>query len=401
MSKDNSDFFKHKSEWAHTKDALLKKYLLPYTTKILRTGRGLQYVDAFAGKGMFEDGSKGSPVIACEVIDEAVRISQARYKSVSMLFVEKQYATELAANVARFPNAQVRSGTFELLSTNLSQTNSTTNLFLYIDPFGVKSLDLGFFLSVARRFSTVEVLLNFNSFGFFRAACSAYNVSYTDIEEFDDAIVERDDGAEESTTRSIEMLTRAAGGDYWKDIVLDYRNGRIDGYESERRLADEFCNHLRPSYKYVLNLPIRLRPGQRPKYRMIHMTNHEDGCLLMYDQMQKEQVQIHNIQRDGQLSLFSQDSDNEYIDERVVREKLLSTICGYRIPRKLETVLADFVIENGLTLGCKELRGMVREFEESGAIKVVRSPEYTEKGTRSRFMESSHGKTVLIGRADG
>ena len=68
MSKDNRDFFEHKSEWAKTKDALLEKYLVPYTTKILRTGRGLTYVDSFAGKGLFDDGTEGSPLIACKAI---------------------------------------------------------------------------------------------------------------------------------------------------------------------------------------------------------------------------------------------------------------------------------------------------------------------------------------------
>lgn len=400
MSKDNSDFFKRKSAWAYTKDALLEKYLVPYTTKILATGKGLLYVDAFAGKGRFEDGSKGSPVIACEAIGEAVRISQSANKNVNMLFVEKQYASELASNLSQFPNANVRSGTFELLASSLSQVQSSANLFLYLDPFGVKSLDLNFFLNITRQFGTVEILLNFNSFGFFRAACSAYNVSYSDVEAFDDELVEREVDTESDMTRSIEMLSKAAGGDYWEVIVQDYRNERIDGYEAERRLSNEFCRRLRSSYRYVLNLPIRLKPGQRPKYRMIHMTNHEDGCLLMYDRMQKEQVQLQDIQRDGQLSLFSHDSDNQYIDERAIRESLLSAVRKLSTPCKLEIVLANFVIQNGLSLSSKELRGMLRVFEESELIKVEREPEFTERGTRSRFMESGHGKRILIGRAD-
>lgn len=70
MAKDNSTFFLKKNIWSEVKDELLGCYLRPYVQKILATRRPLFYVDCFAGKGRFDDGTKGSPLIALEIIDE-------------------------------------------------------------------------------------------------------------------------------------------------------------------------------------------------------------------------------------------------------------------------------------------------------------------------------------------
>src|SRR5699024_12445088 len=84
---------------------------------------------------------------------------------------------------------------------------------------------------------------------------------------------------------------------------LDFQAGRIDGYQAERRLSAEYKQHLKQKYKYVLDMPIRLKPGQRPKYRMIHVCDHEDGCFLMAENMQRRKDELFvNIQQNGQLS---------------------------------------------------------------------------------------------------
>lgn len=134
---------------------------------------------------------------------------------------------------------------------------------------------------------------------------------------------------------------------------------------------------------------------------MVHITNHIDGCLLMYEQMQKEQVNLHDIQREGQLSLFSQDSENKLIDERTVKNDLLADIAASSSLKRLEEVLAHFIMKNGLTLSLSELRMMVKGFEHEGLIKVVRFPERTQKGKPTTFMASEHGNIIYVGKSDG
>ena len=72
MAKKNDDFFKKKKQWSIVKDELLGCYLKPYFQKILHTNRDTVYIDCFAGKGVFEDGKPGSPLIALQIIQECL-----------------------------------------------------------------------------------------------------------------------------------------------------------------------------------------------------------------------------------------------------------------------------------------------------------------------------------------
>jgi hypothetical protein len=60
---DNKDFFDKKKKWSTYKDSLLGCYLVPYYQKILISPYRSIYIDGFAGKGRFGDGSIGSPLI--------------------------------------------------------------------------------------------------------------------------------------------------------------------------------------------------------------------------------------------------------------------------------------------------------------------------------------------------
>ena len=152
MAKKNNDFFVEKKAWSVVKDELLGCYFMPYVSKILHTGRPLVYVDCFAGKGKFDDGTPGSPLIALEAIDD---------------------------------------------------------------------------------------------------------------------LIEYDPSKMNKSSESIDELNAIAGGDYWTRIIDQYKVGAIDGYEAETRFAEQYCQRLRQNYKYVLNMPLRIKKGQRPKYRLI------------------------------------------------------------------------------------------------------------------------------------
>ena len=75
MAKKNDDFFVEKKPWSEVKDQLLGCYLKPYVAKILHTHKPLVYVDCFAGKGKFDDGKQGSPLIALEIMEQGLNSS--------------------------------------------------------------------------------------------------------------------------------------------------------------------------------------------------------------------------------------------------------------------------------------------------------------------------------------
>lgn len=331
MSKDNSDFFEAKSEWSKIKDSLLAYYLPPYVSKILMTHKPLIYVDGFAGPGQFKDGNEGSPLIASRIIDERLLASNAACPKVLKIFIETEHCEQLRDNLASF-NPLIYERSFADLPAILEEQGVTdANLFLYIDPFGIKHLNMGLFHDLVGIYPSVEVLINFNSFGFVREACRVYGIAFDDLPE--DDLLERDPWDIVAADEVTERLTTIIGGADWQDVVDRYKTGAIKGIEAEYEVACLYSNNLKEAFKYVLNFPVRLKAGNHPKYRMFHASNHHDGAILMYETMGKEKTDLLFLQSDGQTSLFDQTIENELIDRNDVKIKLFdfAVRIGHRI----------------------------------------------------------------------
>lgn len=414
MSKDNTKFFKEKNNWSLIKDKLLGHYLEPYFQKVLMTGKPIFYVDCFAGKGKFEDGNPGSPLIALEKREDCLRRTKRADKlgAIKTCFIDLNYAEELKENVLSvnpiYDKPIVISGRYEEKIEQCLQDKQGNNIFLYIDPYGIKALDSNLFDKFQTYgFYTFEMLINFNSFGFFRDACRVMNVDYKN----DDALSDLDDLVEYEPTivntskQSEDLLTRIAGGDYWKDIVADYRNKKINGYQAERRLSVEYKQRLKQRYKYVLDMPIRLKEGQRPKYRMIHVCDHEDGCFLMAQNMQKQKEELFfRIQKSGQLSLFDLSTDytssveGELLTKEEIAQKVKQTLNRFSEEIRITKFLALFVNEHGLVCEFKMIYDILEEFKIMGMIDIIRIPEKTKGGQISKFWEEKDGRKIIIRR---
>ena len=325
-----------------------------------------------------------------------------------MRFIELNHAKDLVTNLADQPSGRCKviDGKFEdhiipLLQQAKSQ-NRSMNVFLYIDPYGVKALSADLFDKLPALFSTAEILINLNTFGFIREACRVMKVAFRereddvfrDLEEYDSSIL-----------NSFEELNAIAGGDYWKLIVLNYSKGSIDCYQAEKEFAEQYKLRLRKSYNYVLDMPIRLKAGQHPKYRMIHATNHPDGCMLMADNIAKRTDHlVVEIQDGGQLSLFQQTADNEIVDDLALEANartLLSKIPDYI---RLNQFLARFYDEYGVLCDLSRLssgknRSVLKTMEKNRVISVVRDPAYTSNGAPTKFWQESRGKTLMLKRS--
>ena len=113
MAKKNNDFFVEKKAWSVVKDELLGCYFMPYVSKILHTGRPLVYVDCFAGKGKFDDGNPGSPLIALEAIDKCQNITSMKFSQIEATFIDLNYADDLRKNLQKYPWVNVIDGKYE------------------------------------------------------------------------------------------------------------------------------------------------------------------------------------------------------------------------------------------------------------------------------------------------
>lgn len=271
MAKKNDDFFKEKKSWSEVKDALLGNYLKPYLQKILHTRKSIVYVDCFAGKGVFEDGQPGSPLIALQTMQDCLNHTAMSAWNIESYFIDLNYANDLKVNLREYPGIKVISGKYEDEICGILEKKRGCNMFLYVDPYGIKALDCSLFDSFATHgFNSIELLINMNSFGFIREGCRVLGVNLDNDDIFED-LVEYDSTRLSADKKSKSALDKIAGGDYWTHIIENKRRNKITAYDAEAQFADEYCKRLRQSYSYVLNMPLRIRPGQVPKYRTSYL----------------------------------------------------------------------------------------------------------------------------------
>lgn len=400
MAKKNDDFFVEKKPWSRVKDELLGCYLKPYVAKILYTHKPLAYVDCFAGKGKFEDGQPGSPLIALDIFKQGLASTKLDGEArIGAAFIDINYASDLETNLSAYPGVKIVSGAYEDTIEGLLKFKTGCNVFLYIDPYGIKALDCTKFDSFANgHFNTIELLINMNSFGFIREACNAMGTQFKIGDDgFFDDLVEYDPTILDATDKSIEALNRIAGGDYWKELIARYKNGEINGYKAEECFSEQYCQRLSKSYTYVLNMPIRIQQDQHPKYRMIHATNHPGGCVLMADNICNRWELLKEIQTSGQMTLFQEDFNNRIIDESKIREKIIEHFSQYDTWISLTMAEAVFFVKYGAICKSGEIAKILKVLEKEGRLLVDRNPAFSEKKKQSTsFMTESHGQTVSV-----
>jgi three-Cys-motif partner protein len=301
MSSSNS-FFKEKRAWSKIKDEVLKAYLVPYLAKVSRTRRPIIVADCFAGKGCFDNGEPGSPLIIAEAI--AHQLTDPSTQAIKGVFIEKKYYKDLQANIPHAPWCIPLEGNYaERMDYFVNNYPSRDqNLFLYVDPYGIKSILFSYFemIRMKKDFHSVELLLNLNTFGFLREACRLLNCPVSEKEA--PADYERD-------INSPERLDDIAGGTYWREIVYRY-NAHQKMPIAEEELINNYCERLRTVFRYVVNIPIKAKLNHIPKYRIVFGTDHEDALLLMVDNMNKRWTKFREEARNNQVALFEIDFPN-------------------------------------------------------------------------------------------
>lgn len=401
MSKNNDDFFDVKKDWSKIKDALLDGYLPEYFAKVLWTQKTIVYVDCFSGKGKFNSGEDGSPRMALKSGWETIVKSRSQNKRIDFYFIEARYANELSSNIADLKtnlNVEVLDGKYEEEIDSILSSANGKNIFLYIDPYGVKTLNFSFFTKLAQN-KSVEFLLNLNSFGFLRAGFSALNISeFEFLFDDDDLISIEPIYSFEKGEKLASRLDLVAGGNYWREIILKCKNREITTRDAEKEFTRQYINLLKKHFSFVLNMPIKLKPTAQPKYRMIHVLNHEDGCLLMAENISRQKDKLFiDIQGKGQQSLFEETFENEVIDITEIKEKILQFLNS---EKNLTTFIAEFYTYYGMLCKVNDLKEALKELEKQGKIIVTRNPALSEKLRKPTvFWDENKGHKVRISKS--
>ena len=66
------------------------------------TKRPIFYVDCFSGKGRFDDGKPGSPIIALDIRKDCIAQTRSENAQIDMCFIDLNYASDLELNLSSY-----------------------------------------------------------------------------------------------------------------------------------------------------------------------------------------------------------------------------------------------------------------------------------------------------------
>jgi hypothetical protein len=152
-------------------------------------------------------------------------------------------------------------------------------------------------------------------------------------------------------------------------------------------------------------MPIRLKSGHRPKYRMIHVCNHEDGCFLMAENMQRRKDELFtNIQQNRQPSLLdfidtmTSTVENELMTIDEIEKLLTDYLTGIDGEVGFKKLLAGFLNEHGLLCDFNMLHSILENLGRRNRIDIIRTPATTSTGKPTVFWTEKGAQRVSIRR---
>ena len=268
MSKPNRSFFRGKRAWSAIKDRVLRTYMPPYLSKVKMLGHPILVVDCFAGRGKFDDGTPGSPLIMCQL---AKKYAPSLSKCVFVNSVKSDH-NALKRNLDKFIQERIAypvHGNSQSLLLEVQKAKANFTLFMYLDPFGLKGCDFGTIKTLLERGKqSTELLINLSMPALHRlAACNAVadgRSNSPEIREFH------------------RILDEVFGGDYWKDYMF---NAKLSREHKEQSVVGEYMARLKQILPYVGSCPVREKNGGIVKYFITFASRHPDALLLMNDTM--------------------------------------------------------------------------------------------------------------------
>lgn len=271
---DNEDFFRERRAQAVLKHEILKRYPTVFAAKAGQR-RPVVFLDGYAGRGEYEDGSPGSPVLLAQAA-----ANLAGFRSVTGIYVEESrkdylHLKEVLARHGRTDDPVLHGDVQDHLPTILARAHGAA-FFAFLDPFG-PALDrehlVGSFLRRGGP-APVEVLLH---------------VSVSSVARLGGLFRRRrEEGKALSPAekRSVQHLDRFLGETWWQEYFEPVRGVTDEerATDAALRVADRYRAELCAATGFQsVSMPIRRRPDQLPKYILVLFTRHMDGLWHFAD----------------------------------------------------------------------------------------------------------------------
>lgn len=294
-------FFDEKRTWSKMKDRIIGWYLIPYITKVKQFNKKIVIVDGFAGTGFYKDGTEGSPIIICKILEE--RANSIGAEAVG-IFIEKdpKCFKELEKNLKIYEDKKLAvtlHGDFKELALKIIELASQSPTFFYIDPFGIKGLEYEHLKKIFEKvkISSTEVLVRFDCGALLRIASAGY-----------------------------ELADKVMGGNYYRKIL----EGRsLEKAEKEEKIVHLYKSLYSEYFEYVGFCPVMYKE-QTAKYYLIFATSKFDGIKLMNNQMGDVYREFHTEGR-----LFPSLPDDMTRDLEFLESQVLEVLRTYGIINRL------------------------------------------------------------------
>lgn len=274
----SQDFFRERKAQAVFKHAILARYPVVFASKT-GLGRPVFFLDGYAGRGEYDDGTPGSPLLLAQ---KANRVGS--FRQVTGVYVERD--AEDYRNLKRVmaeqgrPHDLVLGGDLQELLPEILAAARGAALFAFLDPFGT-ALDRDRLVGqLLNRPGTppTEVLLH---------------ISISTVARMGGLLRKRrDEGKPLSAAdeKTIAHANRFLGGTWWQNHFEP-----VAGVKDQRRATDaaltvaaEYQAGIRRAARCKsLSMPIRHKPNQLPKYLLVLFTRHVDGLWWFADAVGK------------------------------------------------------------------------------------------------------------------
>jgi len=308
------DFFSELKDWSTRKLDIIKKYVDGFSRILGSKYKELYYVDGFAGKGTYDGGEKGSPVLIAELAQQ--------YQNSNRPFT--LHCINIERDPGNFVNLNTETKNFGSLVTNyegtfeehiekiLPQIRNIPAVF-FIDPFGVKGTGWDYVEKVIARRDLTDIWIR-----------------------FDHVTVRRLAGFYESNAKDaqgkLQILKNLFGIDNGKHLQSRLEAGSTP-YERIRNAVMLYEEQIENAYgKYVrkgfaASYPIISINGQRKYHLVFACSNYKAATLASnivnsIEETFQHEKEEYKENMTGQMSFFtSEASEKQIFDDKVNKLK--------------------------------------------------------------------------------
>jgi three-Cys-motif partner protein len=314
MVQDGNTFFQEQKDWSKRKLEIIESYLASFT-KILgssTTESCVFYVDGFAGKGIYEDGAKGSPLLAIDLAKK-YRDGQKKYQlnCINVEADEDNFANlELATS--QFPNiAENLKGTFTSNIDKILLKIGRCPAFFFIDPFGVKGTDWVDMVKIISRQVPTDLWLRFD---------------YKTVRRLSGFFESGSRGADSKVQRLLRLYGVQRADNLFQLLDGNTPEERIDKAVNfyVEKLEAEFQKGKK-GFGYSASFPIISLAGKN-KYYLVFAASHPKAAMLASETVysvernRPQEMQEYEQKQSGQPFLFSAEPTEAEISSFIAEE---------------------------------------------------------------------------------